>query len=277
MAKRRMFSLDVVDTDKFLELPVTAQCLYFHLGMRADDDGIVSSPKRITNMVNCSMDDLKLLAYEGLLIAFESGIVAITDWKVSNCIQKDRYTESQYLDEKALLATKENGQYTMQNIMDTKCIQDVSKMDTQVRLGEVSKVKENIYSSAELEQQIWSLYPRKTGKQQAIKWIHNLLKEHGYDELEKAINRYKRYVEGQRKTFPDLEYQNGKTFFYGGYLDYMDENYVEEKPKSKEKAKPQIAAYQIIGEGCCSTCRGDGVVRGEGIKWVTCPDCGGNK
>lgn len=79
MAKRRMFSLDIVDTDEFLDLPTTAQCLYFHLGMRADDDGFVSSPKKITKMVNCTTEDLKLLTEKGYIIPFESGIVVIKD------------------------------------------------------------------------------------------------------------------------------------------------------------------------------------------------------
>lgn len=142
MAKRRMFSLDVVDTDKFLEMPASSQSLYFHLGMRADDDGFVSSPKKITNMVNCSNDDLKLLLAKGFLIPFESGIVVITDWKVNNYIRGDRYSESQYKDEKKFLDTTNNGKYTMKNNMDTIGIpndnQNVSKMDTQVRLGKDS-------------------------------------------------------------------------------------------------------------------------------------------
>lgn len=67
MAKRRMFSLDVVDTDSFLDLPASSQSLYFHLGMRADDDGFVSSPKRITAMVGAAGDDLKLLIAKGFV------------------------------------------------------------------------------------------------------------------------------------------------------------------------------------------------------------------
>lgn len=99
MAKKRMFSLEVVDTDNFLEFPATTQNLYFHLGMRADDDGFVSNPKKITKMVNCSVEDLNLLIEKGYLIPFESGVVIIKDWKVNNYIQKDRYTPTRYQDE----------------------------------------------------------------------------------------------------------------------------------------------------------------------------------
>jgi len=106
MAKRRMFSLDVVDTDNFLELPSSTQMLYFHLGMRADDDGFVSSPKRITATVGASPDDLRLLAAKGFLIVFDSGVCAIRDWRVNNYLRPDRYTPTLYQAEKAQLADR---------------------------------------------------------------------------------------------------------------------------------------------------------------------------
>lgn len=132
MAKRRMFSLDVVDTDVFLDLPASSQSLYFHLGMRADDDGFVSSPKRIAAMVNASGDDLKLLIAKGFIIPFESGVCVIRDWKVNNYIQSDRYAPSIYIEEKQHLSCEKNGRYSYS---DTPCIQNVSKADTQVRVG----------------------------------------------------------------------------------------------------------------------------------------------
>lgn len=132
MAKRRMFSLDVIDTDAFLDLPASSQSLYFHLGMRADDDGFVSSPKRIAAMVNASGDDLKLLIAKGFIIPFESGVCVIRDWKVNNYIQSDRYAPSIYIEEKAHLSCGKNGRYSYS---DTPCIQNVSKADTQVRVG----------------------------------------------------------------------------------------------------------------------------------------------
>lgn len=131
MAKRRMFSLDVVDTDSFLDLPASSQSLYFHLGMRADDDSFVSSPKRITAMVGAAGDDLKLLIAKGFVIPFESGVCVIRDWRVNNYIQRDRYTPSIYTEEKQRLSIAENGRYSH---VDTQCIQDVSKSDTQVRI-----------------------------------------------------------------------------------------------------------------------------------------------
>ncbi len=140
MAKRRMFSLDVVDTDMFLDLPASSQSLYFHLGMRADDDGFVSSPKRITTMVNASGDDLKLLIAKGFVIPFESGVCVIRDWKVNNYIQSDRYSPSIYIEEKKHLSCEKSGRYSYS---DTSCIQDVSKTDTQDRRGKAREEKSN--------------------------------------------------------------------------------------------------------------------------------------
>lgn len=92
MARKRMFSLLVVDTDEFLDMPSSTQSLYYHLGMRADDDGFVSSPRKIVKLVNCSDDDLKLLIAKGFIIPFDSGIIAIKHWKLNNDLKKDRYT-----------------------------------------------------------------------------------------------------------------------------------------------------------------------------------------
>ncbi len=110
MAKRRMFSLDIVDTDGFLEMPATAQSLYFHLGMRADDDGFVSSPKKITKMVNCTEEDFRLLVERGYIIPFESGVVVIKDWRVNNYIRSDRYTPTRYTEEMGCIS-EQNGIY----------------------------------------------------------------------------------------------------------------------------------------------------------------------
>ena len=102
-----MFSLDIVDTDHFLDLPVTSQALYFHLGMRADDDGFVSSPKRITTFVGCDADDLKTLIERGYVIPFESGVVVITHWKENNFIRSDRYQKTRHK-ERDLLVLNDN-------------------------------------------------------------------------------------------------------------------------------------------------------------------------
>lgn len=143
MARRRLFSLDVVDTDAFLEMPCSTQALYFHLGMRADDDGFVSSPKRIINTINASLDDLKLLVAKGFIIPFDTGVCVLRDWKIHNTIQKDRYKPTLYQAERAMLQTTPNNQYLL---TDTPCIQNVSILETQVKLSKDNSSKD-IYTA----------------------------------------------------------------------------------------------------------------------------------
>ena len=132
MAQRRMFSKKIVDTDLFIEMSPTAKLLYFYLNMSADDDGFVGNPKMIKLVSGATDDDLKILVAKQFIIPFESGVIVIKDWKIHNYIQKDRYSKTQYTDEKSQLVVEENGTYT-------RCIQNVSSLDTQVRLGKDSK------------------------------------------------------------------------------------------------------------------------------------------
>ena len=132
MAERRMFAKSVIDSDLFLEMPATTQMLYFHLAMRADDDGFVGNPKRIMRMVGASEDDLRVLIGKQFVVGFETGVIVIRHWKLHNYIQKDRYHETVHRAEKAKLAMDSSGAYMA---VDTKCIQDVSSLDTEVRLG----------------------------------------------------------------------------------------------------------------------------------------------
>ena len=132
MAERRMFAKTIIDSDAFCDMPLSSQALYFHLSMRADDDGFINNPKKIQRMIGCGDDDLKLLIVKRFIIPFESGIVVIKHWKIHNYIQKDRYRETVYQEEKAMLSVKDNKAYTL---LDTPCIQPVSNPDTQDRIG----------------------------------------------------------------------------------------------------------------------------------------------
>ena len=134
MAQRRMFSMRITDSDLFTEMPLSSQCLYFHLAMHADDDGFVNGVKRIRRMIGASEDDLKLLLTKGFVIPFETGVCVIRHWRIHNYIQKDRYTPTIYKDERATLEIKD-GVYTehpqqLPDSLSTGCTQDVSKMDT---------------------------------------------------------------------------------------------------------------------------------------------------
>ena len=113
MADRRMFAKTIIDSDAFLDMPATTQTLYFHLSMRADDEGFINNPKKIQRVVGSSDDDLKLLIAKRFVIPFESGIVVIKHWKIHNYIRKDRLQETVYQDEKRMLEVKDNGAYTL--------------------------------------------------------------------------------------------------------------------------------------------------------------------
>lgn len=107
-----MFSLDVVNSDAFLDMPLSSQALYYHLGMRADDDGFVPNPRRIQVYIGASADDLKLLAAKRFILTFPSGIIVIKHWRLHNHIRKDRYKPTLYQEEKRSLFVKKNGVYT---------------------------------------------------------------------------------------------------------------------------------------------------------------------
>ena len=113
MAERRMFAKTIIDSDAFIDMPVTARLLYYDLSMRADDDGFVNSPKKIMRMIGASQDDLSILIMKKFIIPFDNGVVVIKHWRIHNYIRKDRYSETTYSEQKNLLALDENNAYTL--------------------------------------------------------------------------------------------------------------------------------------------------------------------
>lgn len=145
MAERRMFAKTIIDSDAFLDMPLSTQALYFHLSMRADDDGFINNAKKIQRMLGCSDDDMKILLAKNFIIPFETGVCVIKHWKIHNLIQKDRYKPTVYGELKNKLSLKNNNVYTL----DTECIQDVSSLEPQVSIGKdsqdkISKIKTSI-------------------------------------------------------------------------------------------------------------------------------------
>ena len=146
-----MFAKTIIDSDAFLDMAMSAQALYFHLSMRADDEGFVNNPKKIQRMVGAAEDDLKVLRAKRFIIAFESGIVVIKHWKIHNYLQKDRCKPTVYQAERNLLTIKENKSYTekSEEITGTICIQDVSEMDSQYSIGKDSIEEDSIEEDKE--------------------------------------------------------------------------------------------------------------------------------
>jgi hypothetical protein len=138
MAERRMFAKTIVDSDAFLDMPQSTQNLYFHLCMRADDDGFLNNPKKIQRTVNCSDDDAKILCAKNFIIPFDSGIIVIKHWRIHNYLRSDRYKPTVYQEERAQLDIKDNGAYTCKSGIPT-----VNQCETQVRLGKESIGKES--------------------------------------------------------------------------------------------------------------------------------------
>lgn len=136
MAERRMFAKTIIDSDAFLDMPLSAQALYFHLSMRADDDGFVNNPKKIQRMIGASDDDCKLLVMKRFILTFESGVIVIKHWRIHNYIQKDRYKETLYKKEKNALALDAKNAYT--EATKTPCIQNGHGMYTQDSIGKDS-------------------------------------------------------------------------------------------------------------------------------------------
>ena len=148
MGDRRMFSMQIVDSDAFLDMPLSTQALYFHLSMRADDDGFVDNARKIMRAVGCSQDDMKILFGKNFVIAFDDVVCVIKHWRIHNYIRTDRKKTTAYIEHFEKLDTKENGSYTLKksNVsqVTTTCLPSDNQVTTQVKLGKANISKGNI-------------------------------------------------------------------------------------------------------------------------------------
>ena len=244
MAQRRMFSKKITETDLFLDMPMSSQCLYFHLNMSADDDGFIGNAKTIRRMIGASEDDLKLLLAKEFLFPFDSGVVVVKDWKIHNYIRSDRYNETVYQEEKKQLKQLENGRY---EIGIPNVIPEVHQMDTQVRLGKDRLGKDNttgkssntFQSSTDDKtltdrfESIWKDYPRKEGKKKAFASYKRALKNGVTDEeIMEGLEKYNQYI---KKEKTDRKYiAHGSTWFNENR--WQDEYDVNSNKGSNEKS-----------------------------------------
>lgn len=244
-----MFSLDVVDTDRFLEMPVTAQALYFHLGMRADDDGFISSPKKILKIANCTNDDLKILLSKGYVIPFESGVLVIVDWKLNNSIKSDRYKPTRCQDELKLLGTKDGSYIINQGISEHKTNMEPERnhygtsLEPQVRLG-----KNSIDKNIHIVEQSPTSYPfkeivdylnQRTGKR--YKYSSEATQKHIKARLREGftLEDFKRVIDWKKSqwTGTDLEiYLRPQTLFGTKFESYLNET---PKPRQVPEKPPE--------------------------------------
>lgn len=154
LANKRMFTMKIVDSDAFLDMPLSTQCLYFHLNMRADDDGFIGNPKSIMKITGASEDDLRLLIAKRFVLTFEDGVIVIKHWRMHNTLSRDRYAETSYTDEKKMLLLKDNGSYSLTGgnpIDDTRLIERSGRQTQQRRNKDATKTLSDIDKGLDIE------------------------------------------------------------------------------------------------------------------------------
>lgn len=231
MAERRMIAKTIIDSDLFLDMPMSTQCLYFHLNMRADDDGFINNPKKIQRMIGCNDDDIKLLITKNFIIPFESGVVVIKHWKIHNYIRMDRYKETLYKEEKSQLVTDKSKEYILGRPDD---IPLVDQRLTQDRLGKDRLGKDNIPTKEECVNKYVSeklsfmskLYQKNIGMANGIvgEWLIDISNQIDVDLFKKAL---------------EICTEKGKLNF--GYLKGIIKNWLDINITSLE----QLQAYEL--------------------------------
>lgn len=228
MATKRMFSVKITESDAFIDMPATSQLLYFHLNMNADDDGFVGSPKRIMRMIRSSDDDFKMLVAKRFVIIYKTGVCVIKHWLVHNTLQKDRYHETMYTEEKKQLTVKDNKVYT-------ECIQNGNILETQIRLDKNrldKKRKENIKDVSVYDfDLIWDKYPNKDGKKSAKRHFMATVKtKHDLNDINRSLDNYKEHLDKNDWKKP----KNGSTWF-NNWKDWVDWVEPDAPPEQKKE------------------------------------------
>ena len=195
MAERRMFAKTIIDSDAFLEMPMSARLLYYDLSMRADDDGFNNSPRKVMKMIGATNDDMNILIARKFVLPFESGVVVIKHWRIHNYIRKDTYNETTYKEEKAMLEFDENKAYRVKKDVDSLTVDGSS---TQVRLGKDSIGKDSIdnniaivnTSCEPVEETNPTEETKKPKKHKYGEFKHVLLNDDEYNTLQVEFSNY---------------------------------------------------------------------------------------
>lgn len=233
MADKRMFSLKIVDSDLFLDMPLSSQCLYFHLSMRADDDGFVNNPKKIIKIIGANEDDLKILIAKGFVIVFDQGIIVITHWKINNFIRKDRYKPTMYIEQKQQLYQTENGAYISEEKVGCHLVnQRLSSGQPSIGKGRLDKVSIDKGRGEKENQAAPVSFYGEFKNVRLSKEEYKNLKEKLNSHAEIMINKLSRYMESSGKT-----YQN----HYATILKW----YEEDKEKLTQKSLNKKMNYDV--------------------------------
>ena len=241
MAEKRMFSKKIIDTDWFMDMPATTQNLYFHLSMRADDDGFVSSPKRIIKLIGATDDDYRILISKKFIIPFDSGICVITDWRINNYLRIDRYTETVYKQEKLSLIQNENGKYEL----------GIPAVDQDYTYSN-SISESNSYPDTNLKEENKKEEKHKYGEYKKVlltdEELDKLNKEFGEQETQKAITYLDEYIEMKGAKYKS-HYLAMRKWVYKAV----------EEHKDKTKATTGIDAFKEL-EKKYSNRKGDDII-----------------
>lgn len=246
MAQRRMFSRKITDTDKFIEMPATTQNLYFHLNMNADDEGFVDRVSIIQRMIGASGDDLKLLIAKGFVIPFESGVVVIRHWRIHNYIQADRFQPTIHQNEKSQIEYDDTKTANIKRL--DECIQNVYKVDTQVRLGKdrlelgKDRLDHHLDKNDDDENLIFKKLKEAFGEMHVngtmVEEVERLLKQYGQELVVLALDKtILNAGKSLRYTMSILQRWDGKGLRTAEQIRVADEEY-ERKKSNKTQGDP---------------------------------------
>lgn len=262
-----MMSKKIIDTDNFLDMPQSTQCLYFHLLLRADDDGFIQSPKSIMRITGCKYDDLKLLNAKGFVIGFETGVIVIRHWRIHNYVQSDRYSKSELPEAKCV--ELKNKVYEVvgrpmnpdNTYMDTKCIQNGYNLDTQIRIDKIREEENRIETLCHVSHddvdkshyEIIEYLNLKTGSKfkpttkPYVQAIRSRLKE-GYtvDDFKTVIDKKCREWKGTKLE----KYLTPKTLFASSHFDtYLNSNEMATMSDTERKVAELNALIDAVERG----------------------------
>lgn len=266
-----MMSKKIIDTDNFLDMPQSTQCLYFHLLLRADDDGFIQSPKSIMRITGCKDDDLKLLNAKGFVIGFETGVIVIRHWRIHNYVQSDRYSKSELPEAKRV--ELKNKVYEVVELpvnpdntcMDTKCIQNGYNPDTQIRIDKIREEENRIETLCHVSHddvdkshfEIIEYLNLKTGSKfkpttkPYVQAIRSRLKE-GYtvDDFKTVIEKKCREWKGTKLE----KYLTPKTLFAPSHFDtYLNSNETATMTDTERKVMELNALIDAVERGTDET------------------------
>lgn len=270
-----MMSKKIIDTDNFLDMPQSTQCLYFHLLLRADDDGFIQSPKSIMRITGCKDDDLKLLIAKGFVIGFETGVIVIRHWRIHNYVQSDRYSKSELQEAKCV--ELKNKVYEVveppinpdNTCMDTKCIQNGYNLDTQIRIDKIREEENRIETLCHVTHddvdkshfEIIEYLNLKTGSKfkpttkPYVQAIRSRLKE-GYtvSDFKTVIDKKCREWQGTKLE----KYLTPKTLFAPSHFDtYLNSNETATMTDTERKVAELHALIDAVERGTDETERED--------------------